>query len=655
MTNDSDLVEKIYEETFLKAKALVPAASAEQVEDVTFKFFHDGEPFAEKTISLAEGEGDSGGDGEEPAVQTEGDSVVVTHRVQAPALTEGKGGSLLEYHFFYTVKQPDGTTVKRQQLGARRLEVLPRTARLKVTRAKDDQAFPGFRFKVEQAGAQVGDVQCALAYDTQNAKDETIPAGSAEFNLALERGFRIVQVPPYEIVEEVVSSGTQRELKGALRFRAVFLAPEKGNRKQYVNDAVQNRGQSGVGHEVVVEVGVHPRRGRRGPVPRHLRPRRRRARRQERPPGRRPPDQGLAGRGRRHLGDHRGEGGGEGLRGQDQAHRRHGPDQGRPGQGGGRHLQGRDLRLAEVPRARRQLERVGRQTFIEFEECAFHTFDAMEHADHGTLAPRRFLGEADSDEVVYVLSGRNWRDLPAGTHWSEEHPGKTLHVAVCDSMLKYRTDTSDEKKGTSDFSGTLTEASGWIDVAEKLGGLLMPFSGYDADDGVSGLEWTADISKDDAVCKHGDRVYHPGLDDDLNPRSGTFDMHEVTDAPACTVTEWHFVLPGMTPTGEPGPGTFVGPEKTESTCPVKVAFSTQAHEFSPGIAEGKAIGWVADAAAGPEQLVRLFCQGTAASPDAASLDHGHGEDGAGQCLAEESALCAGCLDHLRSRDLTAIG
>ena len=182
---------RIYEGASLTAKAPIPSEDVELVEDVTFKFFQDGEQFEEKTIPSSEGT---------PGDNSDADSgnapVVVKHVLKLPEVPEDQESYTLDYHVFYTIKHPDGTTETLQNLAVSKFQVLPRTARLKVVWEKDDAAFPNFRFRVVQGGEQVGGIQSTFAADMQNAKGETVPAGTAEFNLGLHTGFRIVQESP---------------------------------------------------------------------------------------------------------------------------------------------------------------------------------------------------------------------------------------------------------------------------------------------------------------------------------------------------------------------------------------------------------------------------------------------------------------------------
>src|SRR5438132_9597618 len=166
---------RIFEGTPLTVKANVSSGIPDSVEEVTFKFCKNGEEFETKTGPVSD-----------------------VHKIVAPAVADDQESYRLEYHVFYKIKDKED---KHQILSAKKIDVVPRTAQLKVTRAKDGKPFPDFQFKVFQAGKQVGGIHSTFAYDTKNAKDETIPAGSAEFNLAEERGFSIVPVAPFEITE----------------------------------------------------------------------------------------------------------------------------------------------------------------------------------------------------------------------------------------------------------------------------------------------------------------------------------------------------------------------------------------------------------------------------------------------------------------------
>jgi hypothetical protein len=237
-----DEVTKIYENTNLTVKAKIDGKDLASIEEVTFKFLKDGEQFEEKTIPVSEG-------------KKHGDDTIVSHTVLTPAVADDKDRYFLDYHYFYKVKTAASTDTL-QNFPSSRIQVFPKLARLKVT-DKDGKAFPNFEFMVEQDG-QRSPVYKTVTSDTPNAKGETIPAGSSEFNLGLFPNFRIVPSPPFELLEEVKGTGRQREIKGTVGFRAAFMAPQKGTVRQFVNYDVEAMGQDGFGHEVTVEVGVNP-------------------------------------------------------------------------------------------------------------------------------------------------------------------------------------------------------------------------------------------------------------------------------------------------------------------------------------------------------------------------------------------------------------
>ncbi len=535
-----DVPTKVYENAVVTVAARIPEGDADHIEDVTFKFYQDGELFDEETATISEG-----GD----------DSALASYDLRAPEVPEDQDSYRLDSRFFYKIKLKDGTTEARQDFSVRTFEVYPRTARLKVTRVKDGEPFTFFHFTVLQDGQQVGGVQSTVAKDTANATGETIPAGTAEFNLGLESGFRILALRPFEITEEVVGSGRQREIKGDLKPRVVFIAPEGGNIRQYVNEDVLDFGQTGSGSEVTVEVGVEEEdlravTGTDVTLEVHFRvtygpaddePVVKSARDDSENPTKalkvsdsdttvtiEEKEAGKKYQGKVELTDGRGKlkvalgkAGGDTclveISGSDQFldDDTLSPDATLSFENWRRvHYElmapdvlldrGLDPATSELPApALRRLDELGRELFIEFIRDETHVFDTIGQADYGTLAPRRFLGEDDESDVpAYVLSGRNWRELPSGQEWTEEHLGKTLCIALSDRLLKWRQDTDDEKAGTKDFSGTMTEATAFIAVEENFEGLFMPFSGNDAGDGIENLAWTADISKDDEVCKY---------------------------------------------------------------------------------------------------------------------------------------------------------
>lgn len=962
---------KIYENQDLTVTARIDRSDVESIEEVTFKFLKDGEQFEEKTVPIAEGEQSAG-------------QTTVSHAVKAPAVADDKSCYFLDYHYFYKIKNADGSTESLQNFPASRIQVFPRVAQLKVT-DKDGKAFPNFEFMVEQNGV-CGEVRKTVASDTPNAKGETIAAGSCEFNLGLFAGFRIVPSPPYQIIEEVVGTGRKREVKGAIGFRAVFVAPQAGNIKQYVNCDVENLGQTGIGHAVTIEVGVHPGdtpflkaiaspevhfRVTYGPDAESPVAKSERDDKDHPTKVKKASDADASAtieekeakkkyQGKVKLSDGAGKfvvalgkAGGDTctveISGSDKflADKALSPDATLSFENWRRvHY---ELMVPDVVRdqldassssfnaeAARLLDELGRKIFVEFVRDKTHVFNAAAHADYGTLAPKRFLGmKGDPEGVAYVLSGRNWRKLPEKQSWTEAHPGKTLYIAFCDRLLKWRQGTKDKKAGTKDFSGTLKEAAGKINAEEKFEGVFMPFSGNDAGEGVADIHWTADISKDDAVCKykpvltikedrydgalatglgvaldpdaalpaqpervlfkrlpypdlelvdktefagkeqeddgkvvlkepalgkeltlkfevpaaaeqddaksasedakddgseagdgeddaddskgtfsdlgpsprndddlgiveektavtsdhedqidaffkklfkdgkellgasedankftveihggtgadhrarriaevrravedaytrtHGHDHYdfkkdlaaadtariqgfvdglladraalgavkakvvvclgcpkdakhgvddcfnavkdklkelfdasakefasHPGLDPakEFAPREGDCALAEVTDVNKSSVKEWHFKLPAVLADGRPGPGAFVGAEKTADKCPVKFELSFQPHEASPGEADGKLLAWACGEPNAAKQLISLVLRGFQGSEDKACLAHGHGEEGVpGQCLIDDGELCAKCIAHGRSKNLTVV-
>jgi len=524
----STAVTRIYENTNVTVKAKIDKRDVDSIQEVAFKFLKDGEQFLEKTIPISEG-------------KRSGDDVIVSHLVQAPAVPEDKDRYFLDYYYFYKVKSATSTE-SLQNFPSSRIQVFPRFAQLKVT-DKDGKAFPNFEFMVEQDG-QPSPVRKTLVGDTPNAKGETIPAGSCEFELKPSPNFRIVPAPPFEIVEEVVGTGRKREVKGTIGFRAMFVAPQKGNIKQYVNYDPENLGQTGVGHEVVIEVGVDPedvdKIGDKNAAEVYFRV------------TFGPDDTDPAPKSKRDDADHPTkvlkvsesdttttiEEKEAGKKYQGKVTLKGGKFKVALGKAGGDtckvEISGSDKLLTDAARSpdatlqfqnwRRvyfevmfpdimqdrvfqpllqSLEKLGRPLFIEFLQDAAHVFMAEREAGDGTLAPGRFLGRTPPQYgPVYILAARNWRTLPGQQTWREEHPNQTLFVIACDAFLKWRKGTDEPQKGTVDFSGTLKEATGFINVEEKFGGVFMPASGDDGEEGISEFHWLADISKDDSVCKY---------------------------------------------------------------------------------------------------------------------------------------------------------
>ncbi len=537
-------MEKIYEGSTVLVKASMAPEQAKQLKSLTFKFLADGEP--------AKADDASKGSEFEKTYAAAGADGSIEHRVQAPKVPGEKDTYVLTYHIFYEVESSGGKTVKNQELSVKQFQVFPRTAKLKAVWDKGGnagKAFPDFRFKLIQGGAQVGETRHTLANDTQNVNGETIPAGSAEFNLEMIPGYAIVQESPWEIVSGEADAKDKRSyaVKGNLAIRAAFLNPPAGRVKQYVNYDPEDQGQQGVGNEVIVEVGVAG----------------------EAPTGKQeihfraafgPEAGGAIAKSKRKDSEHptkvdkadkadktaiEEKKAGEKYEGKIELENGRGRIKVCLGRAGGDtcklEIAGSDKFLKDkavqadqvlefenwrlvhyelmVPStlyqdaldpdsldvrsdAQQRLEALGRQTFVEFVHVDTRVFDALGRADHGTLGTKRFFGlTGGSDKPAYVLSGRNWRQAPQGETWTAENPGKTFYISLCDLLLKWKKDTADEGAGPKDFSGTLTTASGVIDAKERFQGLFMPFSGYDGGAGVTDVAWTADISKDESCCQ----------------------------------------------------------------------------------------------------------------------------------------------------------
>jgi hypothetical protein len=537
-------MEKIYEGSAVVVKAAMPPEQAKQLKSLTIKFLADGEPAQADELSE--------GDAFEKAHTSIGADGTLEHRVHAPKVPGDKDTYVLTYHIFYEVENAAGKTVKNQELSVRQYQVFPRAARLKAVWAEGPDAgkpFPDFHFKVFQGGAQVGDVRHTLTHDTQDVHGKTIPAGTAEFNLEKIPGFAIVQENPWEIAGQKADAKDKRsvEAKGDLKFRAAFVNPAGGRIRQYVNLPEVDAGRAGAGPDVVVDMGVAGG-GRAAPGQAiHFRAtfgpeaggtlaksKRKDADFPTQAEKADPADKGdirekQAGEkyeGKLDLSDGRarlklrlGRAGGDTCKleiaGSDKflTDKSVLPDQVLEFENWRRvHYElmvpstvyrealdpeTLDLRSDMIQR----LESVGRQVFVEFVHDETHLFDAMGRADHGAIGTKRFFGLGGSDQPAYVLSGRNWRQPPQGEAWAASSPARTLYISLCDLLLKWKKDTADEGAGPKDFSGTLTSATGMIDVRERFQGLFMPFSGFDGRDGVADVTWTADISKDDPACK----------------------------------------------------------------------------------------------------------------------------------------------------------
>jgi hypothetical protein len=542
-------MEKIYEGSTVAVKASLPKEHAQKLKSLTFKFLVDGEPA--KADALSEGsafektyKASDFGNGQ-PGDQAEG-MEVIAHRVSAPGVPGDKDAYVLTYHIFHEMEDAAGKTVKGQELAVKQYQVFPRSAVLKA-KGKDGKAFPGFRFKVMQNGAQVGDIRQTLSHDTKDAAGGIIPAGSAVFNLDMHPGFALVQESPYEIVKQERDAKDKRKaaLEGELKFRAAFVDPPAGRVRQFVNYDPVEEGRKGVGHEVIVGLGAAggPPPGKAelhfratfGPEAGGTLPKSKRA--DDKNPTKvekaDPADKtvieekkagelyqgkvelnGGAGRLKLRLGRAGGDTCRLEISGSDKflADKAVPPDQVLefenwrqvhyelmvPDTLFAGAIDPESLELRGDAKAR--LEALGRQMFVEFEHDDTRVFEALGEAEHGTLGPKRFFGLPGGEEPAYVLSGRNWRQAPSGRAWAGDNPGKTLYVSLCDLLLKWKKDTGDEGAGPKDFCGTLTGKSGVIDARQRFQGLFMPFSGFDGGDGVTGVTWTADIAKDDPLC-----------------------------------------------------------------------------------------------------------------------------------------------------------
>lgn len=547
-------MEKIYEGSSVVVKAVMSKEHAKKLKSLTFKFFQDGEPA--QADAMSEGSefekqftaADAGNGLPEDAV--EGSDVIV-HRVNAPKVPGDKDTYVLNYHIFYEVEASDGKIVKNQDLSVKSFQVFPRTAVVKAAWDKDGKPFTDFKFKLMQGGVQVGDIRGTLPFETANAKGEKVPAGSTEVNLGLVPGFSIVQVSPWEIVSHVKDDKDRRNyaVKGDLKFRAAFLNPPAGRVKQYVNCEPVDQGRQGEGHEVIVEVGAAPggpeaMGGKRevhfratfgpeagGPLAKSKRDDK------DHPTKVDKADQAdkatieekkaneqyqgrielVNGTGRIKL--CLGRAGGDTCKleiaGSEKflTDKTVDPDQVLEFENWRKvhyelmvpdslYAEALDPDTLELRRdAQQRLEALGRQVFVEFEHDGTGLFDAVGSADHGALGPKRFFGLPGGDRPAYILSGRNWRQVPRGQAWAAENPAKTLYISLCDLMLKWKKDTQDEGAGPKDFSGTLKEKTGVVDAQERFQGLFMPFSGYDGGAGITDVTWAADIGESDAVCQ----------------------------------------------------------------------------------------------------------------------------------------------------------
>jgi len=534
---------RIYEGSSITVKGEVIAKHAELVEEVTFKFFVDGEKSEEKTVAMTAGTKDP----------KTGD-VTVTHTFRAPVVADDKDSYVLDYHVFYKVKYKDGTSETQENLAVKKFEVLPRSGQLAVLSAKDGKPLPNFQFKVFQGGEQFGGIQSTFAKETENAKAEKVPAGTAEFNLGLVPGFRIVQASPYEITEETVTSGRKRKLKGEPKFRAVFVAPKRGTYKQMVNLDTVDEGRGGQGREMTIGVAPEGDEDRAVKVGNetteiHFRvtygPETGDVLKSKRDDADRPTKvtgtaaatieektakakyQGKVtlGGGVGYFKVGLGAAGGDTatveIAGSDKflTDTAVPPDQVLKIENWRRVYY--ELMVPDIMRnrvlgeggvlgagARKRLEALGSQIFVDFQLDGTTVFDAMESAGDGTLLRTSFLElPGDPEDLAYVLAGRNWRDLPENQAWKDQHPGKSLFMSPCDALMKWRKDTDEPKAATKDYSGTQNKKEGSLDMEATFSGLFMPFSADDGDAGIKDIIWTADISKSDACVK-----YTPALD-----------------------------------------------------------------------------------------------------------------------------------------------
>lgn len=539
--------EKIYEGASLTVSGQVEAKYKDSVEEVTFKFFIDGKANTDtdKTIPISEGTKETSG------------AITVKHTLPAMPVADDKDSYILDYHVFYKVKNQAGDTTEEEIFGVKKFEVMPRTAQLKVLSVTDGTTVvPNFQFRVLQAGKQFGGVQSTFAEDTTNAKEETVPAGSAEFNLGMHPGFTIVQASPCEISEQTVVKGRKREVKGEIKFKACFIAPRHGSYKQWVNEPLENHGQSGKGNEVLITVGVEGDEDRNPKIgnekakvhfrvtfgPDDTATVKKSARNDtdnptkavkksdddttatidEKTANKKYEGNVTLGGGTGSFKVQLGSAGGDTclieICGSDKflTDTNVLPDQTLTFENWRRvHY---ELMVPDIMKERvlaegstdlssatlRRIENLGKQIFVEFALGGTQVFEAMASAGQGTLLRKKFLKlrAAHQDEPGYVLTGNNWRELPDNQNWPEKNPGRTLYMTPCDAMLQWRKDTSDPSAATKDYSSSFTAPIGSIDIEATFSGLFMPYSGNDGGDGIGDIKWTADIANTDSCAKY---------------------------------------------------------------------------------------------------------------------------------------------------------
>jgi hypothetical protein len=228
----------ILEGSVLKVRAKVSKGEA-KASDFKFKFLKDGTEFKQET-------------GRAPAARPEKETADKRELnqegwIEATCALPKVDDDKEKYFFTYTVAH--GTETKTD---FPTFTVWPKSGTLKVKNAKDpSKGLPRFEFKLMQGGKQQGDVRTI-------AKDD----GGYDFDLAAGNGFTIDPVPPYKVPEGgwEIQAGRNRVCKGDFDFKAEFLAPLKGEVRQYVNlpsDAAgAAAGQNGIGNVVRIKVGV---------------------------------------------------------------------------------------------------------------------------------------------------------------------------------------------------------------------------------------------------------------------------------------------------------------------------------------------------------------------------------------------------------------
>ncbi|MCC7536821.1 MAG: hypothetical protein IT379_11435 [Deltaproteobacteria bacterium] len=180
---------------------------------------------------------------------------------------------------------------------------------------------------------------------------------------------------------------------------------------------------------------------------------------------------------------------------------------------------------------------------IEYALKASHRFDSKDQAVAPSIYDASYLKRTGSGKL-YVVSPR--KPVPATFGASDP---RTVHMRLCDAAFYTAPTTQPQTKRP-----ILTTATFDFTTFDDR---LFPTSMHDGSDaiGVAGCVWTAKVNK--ASYPKG----HPGLDDNLEPRTGSVDKAWLTAVDYAT-------LRIALPTGSE-PGSFVG-ALSATKCPVEI-------------------------------------------------------------------------------------